>query len=56
MNEAIQKMQRPALAAAVVGLLATGAGYFVAGREQFFQSYLMAFLYVLAFACGSLGF
>lgn len=56
MNEAIQKMQRPALAAAVVGLAATGAGYFMVGREQFFQSYLMAFLYVLAFACGSLGF
>lgn len=56
MNEAIQKMQRPALAAAVLGLAATGAGYFMVGREQFFQSYLMAFLYVLAFACGSLGF
>ncbi len=56
MNEALQKMKRPALLAAVVGLASTGVGYFVAGREQFFQSYLMAFLYVLGLACGSLGF
>ena len=56
MNEVIKKMQLPALLAAVAGALATGTGYFVAGREQFFQSYLMAFLFVLAFACGSLGF
>lgn len=56
MNDVIQKMQRFALAAAVAGSLATGAGYFMVGREQFFQSYLMAFLFVLAFACGSLGF
>ncbi len=56
MNDVIQKMQRTALVVAVLGLLATGAGYFVAGPAQFFQSYLMAFLYVLAFACGSLGF
>ena len=56
MNDVIQKMQRPALVAAVLGMAATGAGYFVAGPTQFFQSYLMGFLYILAFACGSLGF
>lgn len=56
MNDVIKKMQRPALAAAVIGLAATGAGFFVVGREQFFQSYLMGFLNILAFACGSLGF
>jgi len=49
-------MQRPALAAAILGLAATGYGYITVGREQFYQSYLMAFLFVLAFACGSLGF
>lgn len=40
----------------MIGLAATAAGFFVVGREQFFQSYLIGFLNILAFACGSLGF
>jgi hypothetical protein len=47
--------EKKALAAAVLGLAATGAGYFLVERSQFFQSYLIAFLYVLGFAGGSLG-
>ncbi len=55
MNEAIQRMQKPFLALGVAGVAATAAGWFAVERAQFFQSYLMAFLFVLAFACGSLG-
>ncbi len=56
MNETIQKIRSKALAVGVLGTGATIAGYFTAAPEQFFQSYLIAFLYVLAFAVGGLGF
>ncbi len=56
MNETIQKIRSKALAVGVLGTGATVAGYFIAGPEQFFQSWLIAFLYVLAFAVGGLGF
>lgn len=56
MNEAIKKMRSKALAFGVLGTGATIAGYFIAGQQQFFQSWLIGFLYVFAFACGGMGF
>ncbi len=56
MNDVIKKMQRLAMAAMLAGLSATVYGYYQAGAEQFYQSYLMGFLFVLAFSSGSLGF
>lgn len=55
MNEAIQSFRKKALVVGLLGSAATGAGFFLVERSQFFQSYLIAFLYVLAFAGGSLG-
>lgn len=55
MNEMIQKIRSKALAVGLLGTGATVAGYFVVGPQQFFQSWLIAFLYVFAFAAGSLG-
>lgn len=54
MNDAIQSFRKKALGVGVFATVATVAGYFVAGRDPFFQAYLMAFFYVLAFAGGSL--
>ncbi len=54
MNEALQSFRKKALAVGVLGVAATVAGFFLVERSQFFQSYLIAFLYVLAFAGGSL--
>lgn len=56
MNETIQKMRSKALVVGLLGTAATVGGYFVAGPQQFFQSWLIGFLYVFAFACGGLGF
>lgn len=56
MNEKIQTLRKKALVLGAVATAASVAGYFIAGRSQFFQSYLMAFFYVLALAGGSLGF
>ncbi len=55
MNEMIQKIRTRALALGVLGTAAVAAGYFTAGPAQFYQSWLMAFLYVFAFAAGGLG-
>ena len=55
MNDKIQQIRGKALAIGVLGTGATAAGYFLAGPAQFFQSWLMAFLYVFAFAAGGLG-
>ena len=56
MNEKIQMIRKKALTIGLLGTAATVAGFFLAGRSQFFQSYLIAFFYVLALAGGSLGF
>lgn len=55
MNEKIQSIRTKALAVGLLGTAATAAGYFAVGRDAFFQSWLMAFLYVFAFAAGGLG-
>jgi hypothetical protein len=55
MNEALQNFRKKALAVGLLATAATAAGFFLVERSQFFQSYLIAFLYVLAFAGGSLG-
>ncbi|HMP75975.1 MAG TPA: hypothetical protein PKE12_06745 [Kiritimatiellia bacterium] len=55
MNEMIQKIRTKALAIGVLATAAVAAGYFVAGPAQFYQSWLMAFLYVFAFSAGGLG-
>lgn len=52
--ESVGRLQQGALAAGVLGLAASVAGYFRA-PEQFFQSYLVAFLFVLGLSLGSLG-
>jgi hypothetical protein len=55
MNEILQSIRGKALIVGIIGTGATIAGYFVAGPDQFFQSWLMAFFYVFAFAAGGLG-
>jgi hypothetical protein len=50
----IDRLQRNGLIVGVVGLAAAAAGY-ATNPEQFFQSYLLAFVYVAAFPLGSLG-
>lgn len=55
-NDVIQGMRRPSAIAGIAGLAALTAGYVVADRTQFFHAYLMGYLFVLAFAAGSLGF
>lgn len=55
MNETIQNIRSKALVIGLLGTAAAGAGYVVAGPAQFFQSWLMAFLYVFAFPAGALG-
>lgn len=55
MNEKLHSIRGKALGVGVLGTAATIAGYFLAGPDQFFQSWLMAFLYVFAFASGGLG-
>ena len=49
----LARIQRTAFVVAAVGGAALAAG-FVLDRERFFQAYLVAFLYVLAPALGSL--
>jgi hypothetical protein len=50
----IDRLQRSGLIVGVVGLVAAAIGY-VTNPDQFFQSYLLAFIYVLAFPLGGLG-
>jgi len=56
--ESIGRLEQRALGAAVVGILACGIGYFIYRdkfADQFFQSYLVAFMFVLGLSLGSLG-
>lgn len=55
MNERLQTIRTKALAIGILGTAAAAGGWFVAGPDQFFQSWLTAFLYVFAFASGGLG-
>jgi hypothetical protein len=55
MNDTLHSIRRKALGIGLLGTAAAAAGYFVAGPDQFFQSWLMGFLYVFAFAAGGLG-
>jgi hypothetical protein len=50
----IDRLQRNALIVGVVGSAVAVAG-FATNPEQFYKSYLLAFIYVLAFPLGSLG-
>lgn len=52
--ESVGKMQQGALVVGVLGLAASVAGYFLA-PEQFYHSYLIAFMFVLGLSLGSLG-
>jgi hypothetical protein len=49
----IDRLQRTALVVGVVGIAAAVFG-FVSNPEQFYKSYLLAFVYVMAFPLGSL--
>lgn len=48
----LERLQRAALMVGVVGLLACAAGFFMA-REQFFESYLLGFVFWIGIALGS---
>lgn len=50
----VGRLQQSALIAGVIGLAASVAGFFVS-REQFYHAYIVAFLFVLGLALGSLG-
>lgn len=50
-----QRVQRIAAVVGVAGLLLAVVGLFIAGREQFFQSYLFGFLFWNGFMVGSIG-
>ena len=50
----IDRLQRNALIVGVIGIAAAAVGY-ATNPEQFFKSYLLAFVYVAAFPLGSLG-
>lgn len=50
-----QRVQRIAAIVGVIGLALAIVGFFTAGREQFFQSYLFGFLFWNGFTVGSLG-
>jgi hypothetical protein len=50
----VDRLQRNALIVGVIGSAAAVAGY-ATNPEQFFKSYLLAFVYVAAFPLGSLG-
>lgn len=56
--ENVSRLEQRGLAAGIVGLLACAVGFFIY-REQyadrFFQSYLIAFMFVLGLSLGSLG-
>jgi hypothetical protein len=56
MNEALkaqlERVQRTALAVGVAGLAVCALGFFIA-REQFFQSYLLGFVFWMGIALGS---
>jgi hypothetical protein len=47
-------LQKRALLLGILGLVATIAGYFIAPHSQFFQSYLLAFVFWISLPLGSL--
>jgi hypothetical protein len=56
--ESVGRLQQRGIAAAAVGLVACGICYFLYGKDyadRFFQSYLIAFMFVLGLSLGSLG-
>lgn len=56
--ESVGRLQQRALGAGVVGVVACAVCYFLYGdqyADRFFQSYLLAFLFVLGLSLGSLG-
>lgn len=56
--EGIGRLQQRGIGVAVAGVAACGSGYFLYGdkyADQFFHSYLIAFLFVLGLSLGSLG-
>lgn len=55
MKEILRSLRNKWLAVGLAGTAAAVAGYFVVGPSAFYQAWLMAFLYVLAFAAGGLG-
>lgn len=52
----VASLRSKALICGLAGLAALGAGFAVVGEEQFFQSYLLGFLYVIPFALGCFAF
>jgi len=56
--ESVGRLQQRGIAAAVAGLVVCGICYFLYGdkyADQFFHSYLIAFMFVLGLSLGSLG-
>lgn len=56
--ESIGRLQQRALGAAIAGLVLCAIAFFVYGKEsvdRFFQSYLVAFMFILGLSLGSLG-
>lgn len=56
--ESIGRLQQRAIVAAIVGIVLCGIGFFVYGKDSvdyFFESYLVAFMFVLGLSLGSLG-
>jgi hypothetical protein len=52
--ESVNGVQRLGMGAAVVGVVLTLAGFFVAGAERFFQAYLVAYTFVFGIVLGSM--
>ena len=52
-NEAIGKIQKVALPIGIVGLILSGVG-FATNQTQFFESYLIAFIFWVGISVGSL--
>ena len=50
----LDRMRNRGLMFGAVGILATVAGFFLADRSQFFQSYLVAYMFWMGISLGSL--
>jgi hypothetical protein len=50
----LSSLRTKALAVGAIGILATVAGYFVAGPAEFFRSWLWAYIYIIALTVGPL--